>query len=464
MVAGWGKDGHVVLWRGVALWAFAFTILALLSLASHALAISAPIHVANTGGEGVYIRPDPNTSRAPVGWMPEGASPDFHCFSWGQNINGVPIWFNVTYGGATGFYASYYDDSSYHSNEELTAKYGVPLCGSAPPSPAPAPTPSPAPTPPPSDSPAAPGGRVFNIVNAEEGVYYRDSPSWGDTKRTPGVGVYNGDRVETICGAFGDAVGPYSDRAWSKVRNLTRPTTGEGWVNEHFIDDGAPSNGWPAGVPQCGTPPPPAPPSSGPKSVFYSPNETPTGVGGLATVADSNLTKSQWSWDGCSTAKAVDVPESVNTLAGWSLGRLGPIYFLSGASRGRWEQVHRIVLFDPGNADEMAGSCDVQLPQTPGVLLAAWLRMNPQNRLTVFTGAVSEEHAFHTWGRSNFGGLWHYYFASTWNQPFAGQVQVCDYNNVDHKLIFIGLSWFVKYPVAGCPSVPSFPAPVAWHS
>lgn len=61
--------------------------------------------------------------------MPEGASPDYDCFVWGQDIGGVPIWFDVAYAGKTGYYASFYDDSSYHSNEELTAKYGVPLCG-----------------------------------------------------------------------------------------------------------------------------------------------------------------------------------------------------------------------------------------------------------------------------------------------------------------------------------------------
>ena len=108
---------------------FAVSIIWLVSAAT-ASALSAPIHIANTGGEGVFIRPEPNTGRPAVGWMPEGASPDFHCFVWGQNLNGVPIWFNVAYNGVTGYYASYYDDSSYHSNKEsLTAKYGVPLCG-----------------------------------------------------------------------------------------------------------------------------------------------------------------------------------------------------------------------------------------------------------------------------------------------------------------------------------------------
>jgi hypothetical protein len=141
----------------------AVMIWALFASAS-ASAISAPIHIAGTGGEGVFIRPDPNTSRPAIGWMPEGASPDYHCFVWGQNINGVPIWFNVTYNGVTGYYASYFDDSSYHSNEELTAKYGVPLCGSSPP-------PTPAPSSPPSAPEAAPApsgasGPVFNRSTA----------------------------------------------------------------------------------------------------------------------------------------------------------------------------------------------------------------------------------------------------------------------------------------------------------
>ncbi|HET7417167.1 MAG TPA: hypothetical protein VFJ61_06055 [Solirubrobacterales bacterium] len=162
-------------------WFFTFSatlILFFLLQVAVANAISAPIHIANTGGEGVFIRPEPNTSRPAIGWIPEGASPDYNCFAWGQNINGVPIWFNVNYNGKTGFYASYYDDSSYHSNEELTAKYGVPLCGSAPeaapaaPASPPASTP-PAPAAPPPPPPAAgprPAAVYFN-------PYSRDDPT-----------------------------------------------------------------------------------------------------------------------------------------------------------------------------------------------------------------------------------------------------------------------------------------------
>jgi hypothetical protein len=43
--------------------------------AAQALAISTPIQITNTGGEGVYIRSEPNTSSTRLGWMPEDASP-----------------------------------------------------------------------------------------------------------------------------------------------------------------------------------------------------------------------------------------------------------------------------------------------------------------------------------------------------------------------------------------------------
>jgi hypothetical protein len=422
----------------------------LLLAATSALAISAPIHIANTGGEGVFIRPEPNTSRPAVGWMPEGASPDYHCFVWGQNINGVPIWFNVTYNGVTGYYASYYDDSSYHSNEELTAKYGVPLCGQAPP--------APAPTPPPASA-ASGDSRVFTIINAEEGIFYRNSASWGDTSRTPGVGVYNGDRVELVCGAFGDPVGPHSNKAWSKVRNLSRPSIGEGWVNEHFIDDGAPANGFVAGEPLCEVPSTSPNGSSGINSVFYSPNDVEGGIPELH-VADRNIPLAGWFSKPCTFRGATKIPLGVHTLSGWSFGRLGPMAVL--ADLGWSPEIHRVVLFDPGSAGNM-DPCDKGFHPAIGDLLAGWIASDSDNRLEIYTGHDSEEHELGYWGKPKFGGLWHYYFPRLWNQPFASQVRVCDYNNVGHEDILRGLFWVVEHPVSSCPGVPGWPNPVSWH-
>ena len=132
----------------------ALVVAGLLMSTASAWAISAPIHISGTAGEGVFIRSGPSTSNTRLGWIPEGASPDYNCFVWGQSINGVPIWFNVNYNGVTGYYASFYDDSSYRSNEELTAKYGVPMCGAPPPAPPPVPAPPPAPAPPAAPAPA----------------------------------------------------------------------------------------------------------------------------------------------------------------------------------------------------------------------------------------------------------------------------------------------------------------------
>jgi hypothetical protein len=114
---------------------------------SGAGAMSAPIHVTAT----VNIRPGATTASGnPLGTIPQGASPDFHCWAQGQNISGVDVWFNVTWSGITGYYASYYDDSSYATDAQITTKYGIPQCGSSTPAP-PAPTPPP-PAPAPSNA------------------------------------------------------------------------------------------------------------------------------------------------------------------------------------------------------------------------------------------------------------------------------------------------------------------------
>jgi hypothetical protein len=111
---------------------------AALAHAASALAISAPIHIT----QDVNLRSAASASSARVGGLYAGSSPNFNCWAQGQNINGVDVWFNVTYGGVTGYYASYYDNSSYATDSQITSKYGIPPCQSG----------SAAPTPPPSAS------------------------------------------------------------------------------------------------------------------------------------------------------------------------------------------------------------------------------------------------------------------------------------------------------------------------
>jgi uncharacterized protein YraI len=447
----------------------------LLTTAASALAISAPIHISGTDGEGVFVRPDPSTANPAVGWMPEGASPDYNCFVWGQNIGGVPIWFNVNYNGKTGYYASYYDDSSYHSNEELTAKYGVPLCGSTAPPPPSSPTPTPAP--PTGGSPS--GGPIYTIVDADGGVYFRNAPEWSETSATAGKGVYLGDQVQVICGAFGEAYGPYSNRWWSYVQNLSRPTAGKGWVNAHFINDGMPANQPSPGEGVCPATVPGAPAAgaggsmgaSSTKSVFYWPQlsvpERPTGTPFLG-VADMDVDYPVWHVNGgCNASWPIPlfIPETVNTLAGWSRSRLAPVYFLSDFP-GRRSQIRNIILFDPGSYSEMQGGCDETLRPSVNSVLANWLKSNQPARLTILAGALTDETDVSP--KPTYHGLWNFYLHDIWalSSSVRSRVKVCDYAKLTHPDVLNDFFQAVKAVGAGqdngCPVSANAPKPAEW--
>jgi hypothetical protein len=120
-----------------------------------------------------------------------------------------------------------------------------------------------------SSSAGAASGPIFPVMNTSEtppdGVWFRNSPSTGDTDRATGHGVYAGDRVQLQCYAWGEAVGAYANRLWYYVNNVTRPTVSSngqpnvGYLNAHYVNDGQPANVVDAGVGQCGAAPPPPP-------------------------------------------------------------------------------------------------------------------------------------------------------------------------------------------------------------
>lgn len=318
----------------------------------------------------------------------------------------------------------------------------------------------------------AASGPIFTVMNTSEtlpdGVWFRYAPHTADTTRTTGLGVYKNERVQLECYAWGDTVGPYANRLWYWVLNVSRPTnngvTNQGYLNAHYINDGKSANQADAGVPQCGTAPVP-----GPKSVFYSPNNTPDAVAGL-TLADLNLVLDDWSAGNCSASGGANIPAGVSTLAGWSKGRLGIVYFLDTATSQQVSQVHTIILFDPGSTVDFAKpprwkqllgdqTCDWQYPINS--LLANWLQSNSANRLIVLTGLDSEEQ--NSSGKSTFAGLWKYYFAGIWNQSFANRAQVCDYHDLGHQQVLTSFAGMVQNPIHGCPTASGAPKPVAWN-
>ncbi len=85
---------------------------------------------------------------------------------------------------------------------------------------------------------AADSGQDYTITDAAAGGYFsRNSPHTNDTPRIAGKGVYPGDRVRLICGVTdGDPVGPYNNKTWHKILNLSRPDQGEFWENDHLFD------------------------------------------------------------------------------------------------------------------------------------------------------------------------------------------------------------------------------------
>ena len=127
MAASTGRRARLRLLMSAATAALA-SCAALAMTAGPAAAMSAPIKTTTY----VNIRPGPSTgSGNPLTVMPPGTSPDFNCWTQGQNIGGVDVWFSVNYHGVTGYYASYYDNSSYSTDSQITSKYGIPNCGTA---------------------------------------------------------------------------------------------------------------------------------------------------------------------------------------------------------------------------------------------------------------------------------------------------------------------------------------------
>ena len=227
---------------------------------------------------------------------------------------------------------------------------------------------------------------IFTVMNTSEtlpdGVWFRRSPHTADTDRVTGHGVYKNERVQLKCYAWGDAVGPYSNRLWYYVLNMTRPTnagvTNQGYLNAHYINDGKLANQVDANVPGCRG------------AVYYSPFETNQFFPSHA-LNPQTLGASKWeSGSACDAAKAYRATRTsanglpVTMLAGWSLGRVGTIYYLYSANVYDQQRINYILMIDPGNYSDLHGSffnpsCDSKLGA--GVVLAGWLTANRSARL-----------------------------------------------------------------------------------
>jgi uncharacterized membrane protein YgcG len=444
---------------------------------------------------GIYWRsaPDWNTPEAIGG---NGFYPDtiisVHCYQSGAgNVPGSAdtMWEQATDIGGSGSGNGWINEHFINDNQPIN---------------------QPSPGVPPCNVPASPpettsGGRIFSIFNAEGGIYYRNSPHWADTSATQGVGVYNGDQVQLICGALGDAIGPYNDTAWSYVNNLSR-RVGDGWVNEHFINDSALSNQFVVGEPMCGSNIPGATSSGGGGgsgsggggssgsgggsgdggsssspfhdggAIYYSPYDGPNidYHGGhrnkyAPSGAQRNIDTSVWNArGGCHSVipsyDGEDAGSRITTVAAWSRSRNVPFALLDANPAPSWlGQINYILLFDPGNTKQYReAKCEPSAAAS--ARLADWLAASPTHRLVVLAGEVV--------AADKYVGIEKYLFDNAKNyrnkpgQNIRKQIAVCPYPHVSHEDVWIKFRGQINaqaITTGSCPSANGIPKPRGWN-
>lgn len=108
--------------------ASAATALGIVAPGSVAHAGPQPIQIAETQGMGVNLRSMPSTNSQIIGKIPEGESPDYECFKFGQDVGGTDLWFRVNYEGQQGFYSAFYDSTPYEWRHYIWNHYGIGEC------------------------------------------------------------------------------------------------------------------------------------------------------------------------------------------------------------------------------------------------------------------------------------------------------------------------------------------------
>lgn len=334
--------------------------------------------------------------------------------------------------------------------------------------------------------------------------------NWGLHPNSPTIAsaisetMTQGAEFDVQCVAVGDPINPSGQEVATTDPNAdvaweygTDPTDGDtGYVSDQGVDT-AVTPGQEIeqlaaqGIPECGsgTTPDQTASTQPITSVFFSPiPNQPNGLALLPDVANVDYAFDDWTIKNsdCSDAQAVrdieNLPSTVDTLAGWSLARLGPIYFLAGATQEQKDRIHTIILFDPGNTKDFVEGCDTNKKYNINTLLAEWLRSNKTNRLIIYTGLRTEEGSAGPYPQpfqeqlqngtfqqqpyidnETFAGLWKYYLAGIWSKNFANQAQICDYNGMSHEDVLRNFAHTVQNPQSGCPVAADGQEPVAWN-
>lgn len=219
-------------------------------------------------------------------------------------------------------------------------------------------------------------------------------------------------------------------------------------------------------------------------TVFYAPGNgdtvwyegkqvsmpVPDGVYVMATEGDKHPKWTDSSHE-CGTENADnfgDEKQKITTLGGWSIGRLGPPYYLENSSPQERDAINYILLIDPGSKqDYQKNNCDQRYDQS--ALYAEWLGEDSNNRLAVLAGELTEDKDnptyfnHHPYAHAGIQTL----FDNIRGTRLAKQVVVCNYPGIDHVTMYKDYrTMLTKSPIAdtsNCPAAPNSGTATGWR-
>lgn len=306
---------------------------------------------------------------------------------------------------------------------------------------------------------AADSGHEYTVTGTDgDGVWLHSDPGLGDVNDLITV-MPEGTRFDAECFVHDTPIGEYDNPVW------LHGTDGRG--NRGWFTDAFSSTSWnwsntleDQGLPYCGTEQPAPEPQPEPEQerggvVYYRPDSDNIPDGSEAelspensfTMVYENFEPQSWVKGDCSNEFANDFPTEFNgklvtTLAGWSIGRLGPIYFLEQEHDTRRYNIDYIALFDPGDYDQYTAGCDLRDAYhgaSQSETMARWMEMSDNNRLVIFAGEIAE--------RDRHAGIQYGLFPEIKaDDNIRDQVIVCNYDGMRHEEIYENFRDVVNQP------------------
>lgn len=310
-------------------------------------------------------------------------------------------------------------------------------------------------------TPASASNPTYHVVTD---VGHRDSPTTAPDGR---YGIPRGAAFVVECQVLGQAF-PNGNALYFRTTYGSETPT---YVPDYYTDSPHLGTQPPiAGIPMCDAGPSGATSTPGGASVFYSGLgdagwDTAQSNASVVLTEDGSHNLKDWAAGNCSTAWAANFNSTiggrtVTTAAGWSLGRLGPLYLLK-QSASYAANIHYILMFDPGSYAELSGSsCDTKIGVSD--VLASWLSSNPNNRLVIMAGVATADYGNKKNGYAH-AGIQNVYFPKIRGRAIANQVLVCNVENNgvpwSHSDTYTKYAWMISQPPPSvCPS--NF---LGWH-